>query len=110
MTYTDFDVLVTRLREAIVLSVRGEVDVITTPELRTAIADALREQPGVLVIDLSAVTFLASSGMEALAEVADAGPVAVRVVAVGRESARPIHLTGLDTVLSMCDTVAEALS
>ena len=39
-----------------------------------------------------------------------AGGHGVRVVAAGRECVRPIRLTGLDTVLSMHGTVAEALN
>ena len=109
MAYTEFDVLVTRVSDAMVVSVWGEVDVATAPALRTALATVLTERPRVLVIDLSAVTFLASSGMLVLAEAAAAGHVVVRVVAMSRECLRPICVTGLDAVLSMYGTVAEAL-
>lgn len=109
MADTEFDVSITRFTGATVLYVRGEVDVVTAPALRIAIAGVLRAEPEVLVIDLQAVTFLSSAGLLTLVEAAAAGPPEVRVVAVGRECRRPIHLTGLDTVLSMHGSLADAL-
>src|SRR5687768_9510545 len=105
MADIDFDFSVRRLACATVLCVRGEVDVATAPALRTAIAEVVRAEPKVLVIDLSAVTFLASAGLLALVEATAAGRREIRVVAAGRECVRPILLTGLDTVLSMHGTL-----
>ena len=109
MTDTGFDVSVVRLTGTTVLCVCGEVDVATVPGLRAAIAEAMRPRPRVLVIDLLAVTFLASCGLLALAEAA-AERAEVRVVAASRECVRPIRVTGLDAVLSMYGTLADALS
>lgn len=110
MADIDFGVSVRRMACATVLCVRGEVDGATAPALRTAITENLRGGPGVLVIDLSAVTFLASASLLALIEATAAGGHGVRVVAAGRECVRPIRLTGLDNVLSMHGTLAEALN
>jgi anti-anti-sigma factor len=109
MADTEFGVSLVRLTDAIVLYVRGEVDVATAPALRTAIAEAMEARSKVLVIDLLGVTFLASAGLLVLVEAAATGVCEVRVVAVGRECLRPIKLTGLDAVLSMHGTLAEAL-
>ncbi len=49
-----------------VLTVRGEVDVNTVPRLREALGEAVAEGSGALVVDLSAVSFIDSSGLSAL--------------------------------------------
>jgi anti-anti-sigma factor len=105
----DFDVRVTRRTDATVLSVRGEVDLATAPALRSTITRVARAERKLLVIDLMAVTFLSSAGLLVLVEAAEAGRPEVRVVATGRESLRPIRVTGLDTVLTMRETLADAL-
>ena len=48
------------------LAVRGEVDLATAPALEDALADAIRESDGALVVDLSGVEFLDSSGLKVL--------------------------------------------
>jgi anti-sigma B factor antagonist len=52
-------------RHANVVTVTGEIDMATAPELREAIAAADLRQ-GRLVVDLSAVTFLDSAGVAVL--------------------------------------------
>lgn len=49
----------------VVLSVLGEIDLVTVPGLETAIAEHVAAAP-CLVIDLSAVTFFGSLGLSAL--------------------------------------------
>jgi len=49
-----------------VVSPHGEIDARTVPALETAIADALVLHPYVLVVDLSAVTFMDSTACHAL--------------------------------------------
>jgi anti-anti-sigma factor len=96
---------------AVIVHVRGELDVATAPELREAIATALRDAPSLLVINLSGVRFLASSGMAALADAhqVGAGRTTIRVVATGRECLRPIRLTGLDATMEIHPTVHDAV-
>jgi anti-sigma B factor antagonist len=48
------------------LTVRGELDMRTAPELEAALEDAIRESAGALLVDLSAVEFLDSTGLQAL--------------------------------------------
>jgi len=73
---------------------------------------ALAEQPPVLVVDLSRVEFLASPGLTALLTIhRNAGPgTAVRIVASGRATLRPIQLTGLEDSLSLFPTREAALA
>ena len=110
MTDDVFGVRIVRRAAATVLSVRGEVDLATAPALRSAITRVVRTEQELLVIDLMAVTFLSSAGLLVLVEATEAGSPEVRVVAAGRVTHRPICLTGLDAILAMCETLADALA
>ena len=95
-----------------VLSVNGEVDILTAPQLGRAICEALAESATALVIDLTEVTFLASVGMSVLVatqEAADAMAVRFAVVADGVTTRRPIRLLGIDAVLALYPTRDDAL-
>lgn len=48
------------------LAVRGEVDMATAPALEAALEEAIRDSEGALVVDLSGVEFLDSSGLQVL--------------------------------------------
>ncbi|GAB1509704.1 STAS domain-containing protein [Actinophytocola sp. KF-1] len=109
MTDTEFDVSIAQRADATVLHVRGEVDLATAPALRLALAGITRVERELVVIDLVAVTFLSSAGLLVLVEATEAGRPEVRVVAPGRECLRPIRMTGLDSVLSIHGTLADAL-
>lgn len=52
------------------LSVRGELDLATAPRLAAAVESLLSQRPQALVVDLTATTFLDSSGARQLARVA----------------------------------------
>lgn len=96
----------------VVLSVNGEVDILTAPQLGRAICEALAESATALVIDLTEVTFLASVGMSVLVatqEAADAMAVRFAVVADGVTTRRPIRLLGIDAVLALYPTRDDAL-
>lgn len=99
---------------AIVVFADGEVDVLTVGRLRTAVDEALRDAAGrPVVVDLTAVTFLGSHGLAALAEAASKAerrrePLRV-VVDQTRAVIRPLQITGLDEVLALYYSVEEAL-
>lgn len=59
---TAFEVEKSQAGGAVVLTVSGEVDMLTAPEL----AKALHAVPAALIVDLSKVEFLASAGMTIL--------------------------------------------
>jgi anti-anti-sigma factor len=52
---------------AIVVEIRGEVDVANADRLRQVLVDASRELPTAVVVDLLYVTFIDSTGIGALA-------------------------------------------
>jgi anti-sigma B factor antagonist len=102
-------------REALVVTVAGEVDVLTVDRLRAAVDNGFEQLPdgATLVIDLTDVTFLGSPGLQALV---DATRTARRrseplhiVVDHTRPVIRPIELAGLDDVLALFNTVDQAV-
>lgn len=48
------------------IALTGEIDLVAAPEVRTYVSGALAESPRRLVIDLSDVTFIDSTGVQAL--------------------------------------------
>jgi anti-sigma B factor antagonist len=101
--------------QALVVTVAGEIDVLTVDRLRAAVASGFDQLPAdsVLVIDLTDVTFLGSPGLQALVEATRGArrrhePLRI-VVDHTRPVVRPIELAGLDDVLALFHTVDEAL-
>lgn len=94
-----------------VLEVSGEIDLVTTPTLAGAISEAAAAKPAALVIDLSAVELLGSTGLTLLVtsheKVSKSTPFAV--VAQRPATRRPIQLTGLDQTFLMYSSLREAL-
>ncbi|WP_410614421.1 STAS domain-containing protein [Amycolatopsis sp. lyj-109] len=98
------------LGEALVLRVAGALDLALAPKLRHLVDRARRLAPSVLVIDLTEVRFLASAGMAELVRAQrSTAPMAVRVVATGRITLRPLELTRLTDELVIVPTLSAAL-
>lgn len=97
--------------DIVVLEVDGDVDMLTAPPLRDAIIKSLDDHPRMLIIDLSAVRFLGSSGLALLVEAHQlAGEdIGLRVVADGPTTRRPLQLTGLDEQFALYPTREAAL-
>ena len=93
-----------------VLTVSGEIDLATIPAFEAAIAEALTQRPTALIVDLSAVDFLASAGLQALVATHESlsPTVGFAVVADGPATSRPIELTGLDQILSLHSALSAA--
>lgn len=98
-----------------VLTVRGEVDLSTGERLRSTVNTALQRALGQpVILDLSPVDFLSSSGLGqlvALDEEARRMMTSLRIVVdPDRHVIRPITTMGLDDVLSLYRTVDEAVA
>jgi anti-sigma B factor antagonist len=96
----------------VVLSVHETVDILSAPQLSEAICEALGQAPTGLIVDLTDVDFLASVGMSVLVSahhVADAMSVRFGIVADGAATSRPIRLIGLNRILTLYPTLADAL-
>ncbi|WP_436501995.1 STAS domain-containing protein [Actinokineospora sp. HUAS TT18] len=95
--------------EAYVLAVAGEIDLVTEPQVRSALDAALRTEPAILIVDLTAVEFLGSTGLTALVA-AHHGATTTQLRVVTNPAARRImQITGLDTVLPLFATLDLAL-
>ena len=96
---------------SVVVSVTGEVDIATTDQLSRALGAALRRRPQGLICDLSGVGFLGAAGLTALLVArrrAIAGHSWFDLVCPQPLPRRVVALTGLDSVFSLHDHVAEA--
>jgi anti-anti-sigma factor len=98
------------LGDALVLRVTGALDLVLAPKIRQLVDRAQRQAPSVLVIDLTEVDFLASAGMAELVRAHRlTASMAVRVVATGRVTLRPLELTRLTDELVIVPTLSAAL-
>ncbi|MGV1003380.1 MAG: STAS domain-containing protein [Candidatus Nanopelagicales bacterium] len=107
-------VLTTRQEDAAtVVAAAGEIDVFTAPDLDSALTAAVADGSGRILVDLSEVSFLDSTGLGTLVKClkhANAAGGWLRLV-VGTEKIRKIFdITGLDAAMPMYDTVEAALA
>jgi anti-anti-sigma factor len=98
--------------DAVVLRFDGDVDLMTVAVVNQSITTALEQGPGVLVVDLGGVGFLASAGLsELVGGHRLAGDRTVfRVVAPTRATSRPLEMVGLTTVFDVFPTLDDALA
>jgi anti-anti-sigma factor len=98
---------------AVVVTVVGEVDLLSADRVAQAIMAVLGGPPvSALVLDLIGVSFLDSAGLAVLAHghmTAAGRGLVFRVVAANPITLKPIRLTGLDRLLALFDSVADAL-
>ena len=97
----------------VVVEVGGEVDMLTSPQLRTAVLGAMADGPSAVVLALDGVTFLGTSGLAVLIEVREAAQdagVALRLACTGRRVLRPLSIAGLVPMFDVRDTVEDALT
>lgn len=98
---------------AVVLDAVGEVDLYTSPLLADAVTAALAETPARLVIDLTGVTFLASTGLSVLlqADQSAGNSTQVRIVIPAEGPLqRTFTATGLHELLAVFPTRTDALT
>jgi anti-sigma B factor antagonist len=103
--------------DVLILTVVGDVDGLTAPRLSSAVGAAFRALDGrVLVLDLTNVRFLGSTGLRTLRDsaieaVRHQGVQPLRVVVDHtRPVIRPIEIVGLDQILSLYHTVEDAIA
>ncbi len=96
----------------VVLRATGEVDLSTVNVLRRHLTEHLTAGHGI-VLDVTAVTFLAGCGLGLLAECAEQARdngVALRLVTDGtRPVLRPLEVTGLASVIPQADSIADGI-
>lgn len=97
---------------ATVASLSGEVDLERSPVVRRALLDALRD-PRPLVVDLSGVSYIDSSGIASLVEAyqtARKQGTALMLAAVSPAALRVMQLARLDRVFDIRASVDDALA
>jgi anti-sigma B factor antagonist len=106
---------VRRIGPHTVIEVGGEVDMLTSPQLRATVLDQFAEDAGVelVVLDLDAVTFLGTSGLAVLIEVREAAHMAgveLRIACTARRVLRPLTIAGLVSLFDIHDSQEAALA
>jgi len=64
----DLEITTEKKKEAVVVRIRGDVDLYSSPKVRTAIMALTKEKKPAIVIDLAEVTYMDSSGIATLVE------------------------------------------
>ncbi|MDQ7803063.1 STAS domain-containing protein [Amycolatopsis sp. A133] len=94
--------------EAVVVAAAGDLDLGTAPVLRTRARAALTGRPGALIVDLGAITFCGSAGLQVIAELVTATAAAELPFAVVTDRhavLRSLQITRLDATVALHPTV-----
>jgi anti-sigma B factor antagonist len=98
---------------ATIVALAGEVDLHHTPEVHKVLVAACQEQPGLLVVNLEAVTYMDSSGIGTLVEVfRRVNGYGGKLVLCGLNDRvhSVFEITKLDRFFKICDSEQEALA
>jgi anti-sigma B factor antagonist len=95
-----------------VISIEGELDLVTAPRLKWMLIDALEAGHEELVVDLSLATFMDSTALGVLVGVNRSLGVDARMaIACPRSNVLKIfEFSGLDEMFTICPTVDKALA
>jgi len=110
MSGPDFSVDVEQSGQWSVVSVTGEIDLSTSPALRASLEDAIAKNSSV-VVDLSGVTFLDSTGLGDLVRAREAllsKDGQLHLVVTQPRIRRVLEITGLNEVFYIHETLAAA--
>ncbi|GLW10389.1 hypothetical protein Misp01_55170 [Microtetraspora sp. NBRC 13810] len=89
---------------ATVVRLDGEIDIFTSPELRERLRRALRDSDGLLVCDLSRVSFVDAGGLAVLVGIqrhARSHGMRFGLTGLRPRMAKLLHVTGLDRSLTV---------
>jgi anti-sigma B factor antagonist len=108
----DLDIRVHNRHGHAIVTVAGEIDIATAPQLRAQLY-AVTASGRPVIVDLTAVTFLGAAGLGVLATAAARATAhggKLHVAARRYQIRRLFLLTGLHHQIPVSDTVAEALT
>ncbi|MBV8933809.1 MAG: STAS domain-containing protein [Kutzneria sp.] len=100
-------------RDGVIVHVAGEVDMASAPAVSQTFDRVISADPGAVVLDLTQVDFLSSSGLQMLTDMrqdASTNHVPLWLVAQGRAVLRPMEITGILDGFSVLPSVAAALA
>jgi anti-sigma B factor antagonist len=108
----ELDVSTTQQDGHAVVAATGEVDLFTAPILDSELTQVVSDGAASVVVDLSGVEFLDSTGLsvivKALKRIREAGG-SLSVVVASERVAKVFRITGLDQILPVHPSLAEAL-
>jgi anti-anti-sigma factor len=99
---------VTNTPEVHTLALVGEADLLGSPDIEAALADAVASEAERIVLDLRNLTFIDSSGLRALLrghERCVARSVELRITRGPESVQRLFELSGMNEILPFCDAV-----
>ena len=103
---------ITEQHGALVVAFDGDIDLQSSPDARGVLLDAVGKGQSILV-DLSGVGYIDSSGVASLVESFQAARKAGQdliLVAVSDGAKRVLQLARLDKVFTICDTVEDGIT
>jgi anti-sigma B factor antagonist len=97
---------------AVVVKLVGELDLYNADEVRTTLDDVTARKPGRVVVDLSEVTFIDSTGLGVLVEARSklADRKSFLLSAPQPETRRALEISGLAKHMPIFDRLEQALS
>ena len=105
-------VTVETVRDATVVRLGGDVDLNVSPKLRAELKTLTGERRPLIVIDMSGVPYIDSSGVATLVECLQSTgryKGKLRLASLSKRAAGVFEISRLDTVFSIHDTVEEAI-
>ncbi|MFD8702824.1 STAS domain-containing protein [Kitasatospora sp. NPDC059648] len=108
----DLRIEITRVGKAVVCSLAGDLHMDNEEHVREALSRALDQAAALLAVEMSAVTLLTSSGLNALLTArrrANADGVALVLVAPGPTVRRVLRITEADLVFPLSPSVEQAV-
>lgn len=109
---TTFFITTVNHSETPAVSVHGDLDQLTAPQLIEAVGFAVSGKRDGLIIDLTCTSFLSSAGLKALdfaRECSECAGIPYAVVAHGSATARPLRLVGPTPTIAIFDDFETAL-
>jgi len=110
--HNDLQIDVQRSEAALVVVPRGEIDLSRSPVLRSELTRLVGEAPGKVIIDLSGVSYMDSSGVATLVESLQqcrAADVTLILCSLQERVRSIFEIARLDMVFTITDTLDEAM-
>jgi len=110
MTESAFELHVVRSDGRMHVTPRGELDIVTAPQLEAAVSEATSEPVSELVLDLRELTFMDSTGLRALAQAnlkAEQAGTALSIWRGSHQIERVLEISGLGPLLPLANAPAD---
>lgn len=106
MSAAAFQITCERTGTTVRLTVSGELDVLTSPQLRDHLSAQLADQAEIVVLDLAEISFIDSTGLHALLDATAQDGARLRVIP-NPALLRLLDITGLHDHLPIIDVASQ---